>query len=404
VADHPPGLLRRAHNLLKPNKAVPLLWRQAILGYIAMALAGYLSWQAGFRPSAAQQAADAHLSLGSALNIEYELMVVARVLPACLVALFVVLLATLVPRKQGPLVAWGTGVLSLVALALAWVALRSPWLMGPITAVVMGGAVLAPRRGRLVGAVASLFSMVYFIYAVIGLGRGYTDPELLLQGLLGLAAGLVVLFILWIIKSATGRDLARGDAPDDDPPAPPAHAVKAAPAKVPFFSGGPLMRYAIARGVLLGVGAGIYAAQRDLNFFWVLLTVWVVLQATPDKTVAKSFQRVVAVMFACLIVAGLALFVTPDIMVLIALGSFFTGVLYLRRSWPVYTGGWSILMVVAHGGLADDHFGVFAGLRLLDTLIGIAIGMAAAYLTYRVFSEGEDDDHHAPPAPATGSA
>ena len=397
-----PGRAGKARDLLRPNKAIPLMWRQATLGYIAMALAGYLSWQVGFRPSAAKQAADTHLSLGSALNIEYELMVVARVLPAALVALFVVLLATLVPRKQGPLVAWGTGLLSLVALALAWVALRSPWLMGPITAVVMGGAVLAPRRGRMAGAVAALFSMVYFIYAVIGLGRGYTDPELLLQGVIGLVAGLVVLVILWIIHSVTGHDLAHGDAHHDDAPAPPASAVKAAPAKVPLLAGGPLMHYAIARGVLLGVGAGIYAAEKGMNFFWVLLTVWVVLQATPDKTVAKSFQRVVAVMWACLIVAVLALFVTPDIMVLIALASFFIGVLYFRRSWPVYTGGWSVLMVVAHGGLAHDQFGTFAGLRLLDTIIGIAIGMLAAYVALELLAK--DDDHDpAGTAPATGT-
>jgi len=369
-----------------------------------MALAAYLSWQVGFRPSAAERAADAHLALGSALNIEYELTVVARVLPAALVALFVVLLATLVPRKQGPFVACGTGVLSLAALVVAWVALRSPWLMGPITAVVMGGAVLAPRRGRVLGVVAALFSMVYFIYAVIGLGRGYTDPELLLQGLIGVAAGLVVLVLLWTIDAVVGHTLVYGHAHDDDPPGPPDDAVKPAPAKGPFFAGGPLMRYAIARGVLLGVGAGIYAAERGLNFFWVLLTVWVVLQATPDKTIAKAFQRVVAVMFACVIVAGLALFVTPDIMVLIALAAFFTGVLYLRRSWPVYTGGWSILMVVAHGGLAHDHFGAFAGLRLLDTLIGIAIGMAAAYLAVVVLGGGGDEDHRAEPSPASGSA
>lgn len=400
----PPGRLGQAHDLLKPNKAIPLMWRQAILGYVAMALAGYLSWQVGFRPSAAQQAADTHLSLGSALNIEYELMVVARVLPAALVALFVVLLATLVPRKQGPLVAWGTGLLSLVALALAWVALRSPWLMGPITAVVMGGAVLAPRRGRMAGAVAALFSMVYFIYAVIGLGRGYTDPELLIQGLIGLVAGLVVLVILWVIHLATGHDLAHGDAHKDAPPTAPAHAVKAAPAKSPLFAGGPLMRYAVARGVLLGVGAGIYAASKGMNFFWVLLTVWVVLQATPEKTIAKAFQRVVAVMWACLIVAGLSLFVTPDIMVIIALACFFTGVLYFQRSWPVYTGGWSILMVVAHGGLAHDHFGTFAGLRVLDTLIGIAIGMLAAYVALVVLKKDDDDHDTAVATPAAGSA
>lgn len=313
-----------------------------------------------------------------------------------------VLLATLVPRKQGPLVAWGTGLLSLVALALAWVALRSPWLMGPITAVVMGGAVLAPRRGRMVGAVAALFSMVYFIYAVIGLGRGYTDPELLLQGVIGLVAGLVVLVILWIIHKVTGHEVAHGDAHEDHPPAPPANAVKAAPAKVPLFSGGPLMHYATARGVLLGVGAGIYAAEKGMNFFWVVLPVWVVLQATPDKTIAKSFQRVVAVMWPCLIVAVLALLVTPDIMVIIALASFFIGVLYFRRSWPVYTGGWSVLMVVAHGGLAHDHFGTFAGLRLLDTLIGIAIGMLAAYVALVLLAK--DDDHDAPGGTAPAEA
>lgn len=169
-----------------------------------------------------------------------------------------------------------------------------------------------------------------------------------------------------------------------------------------------ISRAAAARGVLLGVGAGIYAADKGVNFFWVLLTVWVVLQATPDKTIAKSFQRVVAVMFSCLIVGGLSVFVTPDIMVLIALACFFTGVLYFRRSWPVYTGGWSILMVVAHGGLDNDSFGTFAGLRLLDTLIGIAIGMLAAYVALVLLAKDDEhpDEHHgaAGATPAAGPA
>ena len=231
---------------------------------------------------------------------------VGKVVPAALVALFVVLVGVNVPRtrpRTSVIAAIAVGLLALVGMYLAWIALKSPWLMGVLMAIIMALGVLVIPMGRSIALLANLFGTIFFFYSAIGLDKGLDATDVLVQGLLGAAAGVAV-----------------------------------------------------------------------------LITVWVVMQPAPDATRARGLQRIVGVMAGCLIIAGLAFYLTPDIIVILGLCALFIGILYYLRNWAVYVAGISILTVALHGEFKHYSFEAYAGWRVLDTVIGITIGFALYFL------------------------
>ena len=373
-------MAQRARAVLTSKPEAPLLWRTAIAAYLAMALGAYLSWIAGFQPPKGLQLAWSVSALPQKRDIEYELLVVGKVIPAALVALFVVLLGVSVPRRRtrgGLIVAIAVGLLSLAAMYLAWIAVMSPWILGPVMALVMGLGALATGMGKAIGGIASLFGAVFFLYSVCGLDHGLTGTDVLVQASIGAGAGVAVIILIWLVRVTTGFRLV---TPPKLPPKDPAAPKTARPSAKAVLADHRLVRYALLRAVLVGVGAGIYAANKQHNLFWVLLTVWVVLQPAPDATRARGLQRIVGVMAGCLIVAFIAQFATPDIVVIIGLTALFVGVLWYQRNWAVYVAGVSMLTVALHGEVVHYSFEAFAGWRALDTAIGIAVGFAAYFL------------------------
>ena len=365
-----PSKGRTLRGALKPNAAAPLLWRPAIAIAIASTLAGWLTWLAGYRPPEAARFIEGHFSLGQHLDFEYQLFVIAKVLPAVFVAWFVMMAASFVPRKKSLPSALLAGVAMLATLLLAWGAVKTPWAVGAVMAVVIAMGPLARRHGGAGAGLAMLVAVAFFFFAVMGAAKDLDPDGVLVQAAIGTGAAVLVLVVLWIIRRLTGFALIQ------QPPAKPKSTEK----PPPFFSGGIAMRQALLLGVLLGTTAGLWAATKNHNDFWVMVTFWAITQATPDATFDKGIKRVVGVMVGCLLIGALATVATPDVVVTVGFVALFVGIVWWMRNYAIYIAAISMMTVALHGEINDYSFGHWALLRVADTLVGLVIGFGAYWL------------------------
>lgn len=292
---------------------------------------------------------------------------------AGLMGLFVLLAGLLVPPERGLVATVGVCGATLVALLLAWASADRAVVSGIGMAVVMGLAVLARRRGPALGSLGSLISSAYFLFALLGVAREISVGRLMAVGLVGAGVALAILFGLHLVQRLTGWRLV---------PATQAHP-RTPVTPVPLFADGPDLRYAIVRGVLLGGGMGIYTATGNHNVFWVLLTLFVVLQPTPDLLWHKALRRVVGVMIGCLLIAALAPVVDRDVLLALSLVLLLVGFAYYHRNYAIYAACISFVVVAGYGEVSGGtlHWAVH---RVVDTTIGATIGIMAMMLALAV--------------------
>lgn len=139
---------------------------------------------------------------------------------------------------------------------------------------------------------------------------------------------------------------------------------------------GPNTRIGVSYAVPLGILMGLFQIDGSQNVFWVMLTVFLVY--TPDrlKTRAKASQRVTGTILAALAVGVLAQFV-PVTPLLVASGAFLViGIWFYERNYALYAAAITCLIVAKHGA-ADGDFVGWAALRVIDTLIGVGVALAA---------------------------
>lgn len=390
-----PSKGRTLRGALKPDKQAPLLWRPAIAVAIASTFAGWLAWLAGYRPPEAARFIEGHFSLGQHLQFEYQLFVIAKVLPAVFVAWFVMMAATFVPRKKSLPSALMAGVAMLATLFLAWGAVKSPWAVGAVMALVIAMGPLTRRHGGVGAGLAAMVSVAFFFFAVMGIAKDLDPEGVLVQAAIGTGAAVVVLVVLWVIRRLTGFALIH------QPPAKPRPTEK----PPPFFSGGLAMRQALLLGVLLGTTAGLWAATKNHNYFWVMVTFWAITRATPDATFDRGIKRVVGVMVGCLLIGGLAVVSTPDVVVTVGFIMLFIGIVFWARNYTVYIAAISMMTVALHGDLENYAFGHWVLLRVADTLVGLVIGFAAYWLVITLPElRKARRDAAAAPSPGTGGA
>lgn len=364
-----PSKGRTVAGALRPNRQAPLLWQLALACFAAGALAGWLSWESGYRPPVPARWADAHFDLPHQLGFDYQLFVIAKILPAVLVAVFVMIAAGAAPRKRRLPSGIVAGVVIMATMFLAWGTIGNPWAVGPVMAVVIGLVPLAKRHGGAIAGLAPVVSVFYFFFAVWGLAKGLDAVGILVQAGIGIGAACAVLVALWIVRVTLGLQF----LPEFHPPA------RTTPPP-PFLSGGIAMRQALLAGALVGGAAGLYAATKDHNVFWVLVSIWAVMQSTPDGSFDRGVKRATGVMVGCLLIAGIAQFAEPAVVVWIGVGTLFLGVMWYLRNYAIYIAGLSMLTVALHGNLQHQEFVRWAGLRLSDTLVGLAIGLTAYWL------------------------
>jgi len=347
----------------------PLAWQVALASLAAIAIASFAAYALGFRPGVLVQ--DLHRSsVGNRFEVQYELIVIAKVIPAGLIAMFVVVAGISAPKSgQALLATIATGFMSVVAMFIGWATFKEPVLAGVAMAVVMTLTALAARQSGALRSMGMLLNVVYFFYGAFGLLNHLTALKLAELAAIGFGAAVVVLVAAHLLRSMVGRHMPE-----------PAPAPRPEDAGASFFAGGPTMRYALMRGALLGVFMGIYSAGRNQDVFWVFLTIWVTFLPVAETTRDRAIRRIAGVMVGCLLVAALAQAVPAATMIWVGIGAVLVGMLWVWRNYAVWEASVSFLVIALFGDLHRDRFVDWAGRRIVDTLIGVAIAVIAYQL------------------------
>jgi uncharacterized membrane protein YccC len=131
--------------------------------------------------------------------------------------------------------------------------------------------------------------------------------------------------------------------------------------------------------VLLGLAVGFYQVDRNQNVFWVMLTIFIVLQPDPGSTWTKSLKRGIGTVAGALAVGMIAQVAPAGMVVVFGVVALTVGLAYYRSNYTIYAAGVTVLTVALIGDQGGD-FAEWALLRAADTVIGIAIAIAAVYV------------------------
>ncbi len=267
----------------------------------------------------------------------------------------------------------GMGLLVVSMMLVAWATSGNGVAAGLVTGLIMFLSALAARQTGKMSTVGSIAGTIYFLFAVLGIVRGLSATEAAQTSAIGFLIGFALILILHFTEITVFPRLI-------EPRKQSGKASKGSKAAVTrFFARGPGMRYALARGILLGVGMGLYQANGNSNIFWVMIAVWVVLQPAPLATWDKAIRRGIGTLVGCLAVGAVAYFVSGEALTAIAFGLFLVGLAYYPVDYRIFITTLSFLVVTIYGGATEQgiiHWGL---LRILDNAIGIAIAFLAAY-------------------------
>lgn len=314
---------------------------------------------------------------------------------AGLTASLVIITGLVVPKERSLKTSIAAGLVTAAMLLLAWAVSDEGVLTGIATGLIMFFSSLAARQSGPLGAMGSLAGTLYFLFAILGVtedlkGSGLQGAEVILElSLVGTVvgvAGLVLLYYVWVLT---------GWKPIPERPTPEASPNQTPPPS--FFARGPGLRYAIVRGLLLGVAMGFYQVTGNHSIFWVMLAIWVVLQPVRSKTWEKAAKRGVGILAGCLLVAAIASVVSGATLIWIAIALFLVGFAYYPVNYTIFAASISFLVVTLYGDASQAgivHWGIQ---RVLDNAIGIAIALLSAYLIL----PGDDEAARKPEEPAT---
>jgi hypothetical protein len=360
-------------------------WGFIILGLIALFTAEAVASGIGLSPERSIGALEAK-QLEAALDAVFAPDISARLLTwagfafAGISSLLVVWAGVMVPRDKSLVVSIATGLVVMASLLLAWITSGHWVLAGLTTGLIMFLSALAARQTGTVKAIGVALGTLYFLFAVLGITSGLSGSDEALEIVrlsgVGILVGVAILVGLHFLNVATRYKL----IPDRKPIA---KAPATGAAEIPsFFARGPGMRYAIARGTLLGIGMALYKATLDTGVFWAMIAVWVVLQPVGSATWEKALRRGLGILAGCLAVGVLSQLVSGETLIWIGFGLLIVGLAYYRRSYPIYQACMSMLVITFYADLSGEGILHWALLRIGDNAIGIALALVTAYVVF----------------------
>jgi hypothetical protein len=294
-----------------------------------------------------------------------------------LVSLFVLATAFSAPRGSAIRAAVAVSSITAAGLLLAQFGNGAPFAAGAAMAAVMFAAAIVRIAGPVAAAAGSILGTAYFLPAVLNLTAGFSSPDVLVLALTGLAVGLVLFAIL--SASGIGRndeeEGPRADYAGGDPEQ--GGSLAAIRGEVTAF--GPNVRYALRRALLLGLAMGLYQIEDSQNVFWVMLTIFVVLQPDRGATWEKSLKRGSGSIAGAIAVGMLAQVAPAGLVVASGIIALLIGLAYYRSNYAVFAAGVTVLTVAVIGD-QGGNFAEWAVLRVADTTIGIAIAIVSVYV------------------------
>lgn len=337
-----------------PDEKAPLQWGLVAIGIPVMALAF----------GGAALIGESKNSLGSAL-----------------IALLTVITAIASPREKLWRATLVIGVATYLMLLLATATIDNPVLAGLAMFAVAFMGTLIGTAGQALSVAGMFISMAYLLPAATGIAKSLSIVKAAELGLVGVAVAFLAAGVIGVVRAVRAK-------PADGTPAQEAPADTGAPApgireqvRAAFTMKDATFRYALRRALALGVAMAVYSATEDHNVFWVMLTIFIVLQPDPASSWHKALSRSAGVMIGAIIVAGLGQFLPAQVIIGLGVVVLFVGLAWYQRSYTVFAAGISFT-VVAIFGASDGQFANWAALRIADTVVGATIALLVGYLVF----------------------
>jgi hypothetical protein len=256
-----------------------------------------------------------------------------------------------------------------------------PWAAAAaMAAVAFATSVLtaAVPVGLLIGMVVSYS---YFLTTAIGVlvsdAVGHDLDRIGLLGAVGLATGLALVAVRAGVEQLLGTASPRRGGT----PASPTRAPLIAPIVTALRTFDVHARDGVRRAVALGVAMLVFQYQASHGAFWVMLTVFVILQPNGRSTLSSAIVRVTGTIAGVLVVALLSPLLPDPVAVGLAILCVAGSIAASTKSSTVSAGLGAVAASVL-AGVPSGNVLAYAGLRLLDTVVGAAIAIVAGYLLW----------------------
>ncbi|MGV1037057.1 MAG: FUSC family protein [Candidatus Nanopelagicales bacterium] len=174
-------------------------------------------------------------------------------------------------------------------------------------------------------------------------------------------------------------------------------AGRVGPSKV-AFSGGSLtkaalrsvlrpesasFRYGVQRALALGVAVFIMVRISTPDFYWVLLTIFSVLQTNASATLTRAAQYAFGTWIGAVAALGVGLIIPQQLAAYVAAGLLIAGFAWMTRNYMAMCVAIAAAVVLLVGSPDGDYL-KWAGLRALDVAAGALIAIAVSTFVLRV--------------------
>ncbi len=258
--------------------------------------------------------------------------------------------------------------------ALSLVTSGSPLVAGATAAIVFGAATAMKALPEWEFE-SDLLSLSFFLGVIVSaLGEAPRGAALnvLIVGMVGVAGGMVgELLRLLVLKIQGTARPAAGEL-----------AGRSLSDRLRIMTDlrVPVVRFAIVRGLTLGIGVSILeSAGPNRHVAWVLVAVFAVMRPFTGDTMRTAIMRSVTTLAGVLIVGLVGTFATAQVTLLVGVVALLVGILFLLRS-PVPITVASAMIAVAAAGLPGQQFATWAVYRFVETVVGSAIALIVIFV------------------------
>jgi Fusaric acid resistance protein-like len=234
----------------------------------------------------------------------------------------------------------------------------------------------AAAAGPVGASLGTLGSLAYLLVAALGrLAHLYGEvsfPSGLARILIGCVAGLLVVSV----RVAWRRSRApRASGPANLPVAP----VRAVWTSVRTLDRS--ARDGIRRAIPLAIGIYLFETYGTKDALWIFVAAFVVLLPTSKLPREIAAARVISSVVGVVLLGLLALVVPRPALLGCAAVAILMGMAYSRR-YPIAASGLTAMGAILLTGAPAGAIGTWAGHRVLDTLVGAGLALAATYLLW----------------------
>ena len=143
------------------------------------------------------------------------------------------------------------------------------------------------------------------------------------------------------------------------------------------------LRYGVQRAVALGAATFVMIRWDVPDFYWVLLTLFSVMQTNAVATLSRSVQYAFGTWVGAVGAVILSLVLPPALLSLIAIILLVAGFAWLTRNYTVMAVAVAAAVVLITGA-PDGEYLQWAGLRALDVTAGVVVALMVSSFILRV--------------------